>query len=190
MEELANGAETNSEKFQLVMSAMKDSIAGDNSVTAATQDLVDTLGTHFTAITTTVTDNEANITTTMQTEGDKQKEVVQTTADDITDIAKEGVTSAANAVSDNAAEVTTATQTAAQDAVKGAESVLKISGNTSATFKSMGSTTMKSFAEGVRAEGSTVRSAFETVLQTAINNMDVSGLVAQINRRLGSALNS
>lgn len=190
LEELANGAETNSVKFQEVMQAMRESIEGDNAITAATQDLVDTFGTHFTQITTTVTESEAQITTALEEGGVNQKNAVQTTADDITTIASEGIKSAAKAVSDNAAEVTTATKNAAEDAVKGAESALKMSGNTSSTFRSLGSNVMKSFAEGVKGERSTVRNAMQTVLQGAIDSMDLSGLVGRINRALGSALNS
>ena len=48
---------------------------------------------------------------------------------------------------------------------------------------------MKSFAEGVLAEESTVRSAFETVLNEAIGNLDLSGLTERLNKALGAALN-
>ena len=52
----------------------------------------------------------------------------------------------------------------------------------------MGVTTMKSFAEGVLSEESTVRAAFETVLNEAIGNLDLSGLTEKLNRSLGAAL--
>lgn len=190
LEELATEAESNSEKFQSVMTAMKQSVEGQNSVTAATQELVDTLGTHFTTITTTITSSEEEITSALETEGENQKNVIQSTTDEIVTIAADGVTNTAKAVTDNADEVTTATKTAAEDAVRSAETALGMSGGTSSVFQKMGSSTMKSFAEGIQDEKGTVKAALQLVLQTAVDTMDISGLSSRINKALGASLNS
>ena len=64
-----------------------------------------------------------------------------------------------------------------------------MSGSSSSVFQKMGVATMKSFADGVLSEESTVRDALQKVLQNAIETMDISGLTGKIDKALGSALN-
>ena len=189
LEELVKGAEGNTEQFNNLMKSMQTYLTGEDSVTAAVSSLTTELTQGMTETTTVAATKESELTAVFTEEGAKQEEAVQTTADNIKKIASEGVTSAAKAVSDNAAQVTTATQTAANDAVQSAQSTLGITGESSSVFLKMGTTTMKSFADGVLAEGSTVRTAFETVLNEAIGNLDLSGLTEKLNKSLGAALN-
>jgi len=189
LEELVKGAEGNTEQFNNLMQSMKTYLTGEGSVTAAVSSLTTELTQGMTETTTVATTKEAELTAVFTEEGAKQEEAVQTTADNIQKIASDGVTSAAKAVSDNAAQVTTATQTAANDAITTAQSTLGITGESSSVFLKMGTATMKSFADGVLAEGSTVRTAFETVLNEAINTIDLSGLTEKLNKSLGAALN-
>jgi len=189
LEQLVEGAKGNTEEFNNLMKSMKTYLEGEGSVTSAVTSLTTELTTGMDNTTRVATEKEQELTTIFTEEGAKQEEAVQTTADNIETIATEGVQSAAKAVSDNAAEVTTATQTVATDAVTTAEGVLGISGNTSSKFLEMGATTMKSFAEGVLGEDSTVKDAFEKVLSQAIETLDLSGLTERLNKSLGAALN-
>ena len=189
LEQLVAGAQGNTEEFNNLMQSMKTYLTGEDSVTAAVSGLTTELTAGMDATTQVATEKEQELTTVFTEEGKKQEEAVQTTADNIETIATEGVQSAAKAVSDNAAEVTTATQTVATDAVTTAEAALGIAGTTSSKFLEMGGKTMKSFAEGVIAEGSTVRDAFSKVLNEAIETLDLSGLTEKLNRSLGESLN-
>ena len=190
LEELVKGAEGGTERYNTLMKNMKKYLDGEDSVTAAVAKLTTDLTQGMTDVTTAATEGEANLTTVFTEEGTKQKEAIQQTADDITEIAGNGVKGAAKAVSDNSSQVTTATKTAADDAVNAARNALQMSGDSSATFKKMGSGVMKSFADGVKSEQGTVRNALQSVLQNAIDSMDLSGLAGRINKILGSALNS
>ena len=190
LEDLVSGARGNTEEFNTLMDNMKQYLTGEDSVSAAVANLSVEVSEGLTATKEAATQAEAELTTVFTEEGEKQKEAVQKTADDIEEVATKGVESAAKAVSDNAANVTSATKTAAEDAVKAAQTALGMSGESSSIFKKMGSGTMKSFADGVKAEGSTVRAALQTTLQNAIDTMDLSGLAARINRMFGSALNN
>lgn len=189
LEELVKGAEGNTEQFNNLMKSMKTYLEGEGSVTSAVSSLHTELTQGMDSVTKVAADKESELTTIFTEEGGKQEETVTKTAENIEKIASDGVTSAAKAVSDNAAEVTTATQTVAQDAVTTAEATLGISGGSSSKFLEMGGKTMKSFAEGVLAEESTVRAAFETVLNEAIGKLDLSGLTERLNKSLGAALN-
>lgn len=188
LEQLVAGAEGNTEQFNNLMKSMKTYLTGEDSVTAAVSTLTTELTAGMDATTKVSAEKESELTTIFTEEGAKQEEAVQTTADNIEKIATDGVTSAAKAVSDNASSVTTAAQTVATDAVTVTQTTLGITGNTSSKFLEMGVTTMKSFAEGVLSEESTVRAAFETVLNEAIGNLDLSGLTEKLNRSLGAAL--
>lgn len=188
LEQLVAGAEGNTEQFNNLMKSMKTYLTGEDSVTAAVSTLTTELTAGMDATTKAAAEKESELTTVFTEEGAKQEEAVQNTADNIEKIATDGVTSAAKAVSDNASSVTTAAQTVATDAVTVTQSTLGITGNTSSKFLEMGVTTMKSFAEGVLSEESTVRAAFETVLNEAIGNLDLSGLTEKLNKSLGAAL--
>jgi hypothetical protein len=190
LEELVEGAKGNTEEFNNLLENMKTYLTGEDSVSMAVSQLSVEVTEGLTATKEAATTAESELTTVFQEEGTKQKEAIQQTADDIEEISKNGVTGAAKAVSDNAAGVTTATKTAAEDAVKAAQTTLGMNGDSSSTFKKMGSATMKSFADGIKSEGGVVRAALQTTLQNAIDSMDLSGLAGRINRMLGSALNS
>lgn len=189
LEELVEGARGNTEEFNSLLENMKTYLTGEDSVSMAVSQLSVEVTEGLTATKEAATTAESELTTVFQEEGTKQKKAVQQTADDIEDVAVNGVKSTANAVSDNAAQVTTATREAADNAVKEAQSALGMSGDTSSTFKKLGSSTMKSFADGIKAEGGVVRTALQTTIQNAIDSMDLSGLSARINKALGSALN-
>ena len=189
LSQLADSTGENSGKIKDAMQAMGDSIRAEDSITKATSDLVDTVGTHLTTLASDTAEKEAEVTQTFQTEGEAQAEAAQKTSDDIAEIAGKAPGEAAAALTAAAPEVIEATKTVAQDAVTTTETTLGISGGSSSIFLEMGGTTMKSFAEGVLAEESTVRSAFETVLNEAIGNLDLSGLTERLNKALGAALN-
>lgn len=188
LNQFAKGAADNSEEFQTAMKAMRESIEGEGSITVATGKLIDTVGTHFTTLSDTVTQGEEDITTAMEKGGEDQKTAVETTSKDIEELARDGVSNTAQAVTSTAPEVTTATQTAAEGAVKAAETALGMSGSSSSVFKKMGVSTMQSFAAGVTEEGSAVKDAIQKVLETAISTIDISGLSERIDKALGNAL--
>ena len=188
LEKLVEGAEGNTEQFNKLMESMKTYLTGEGSVSAAVANLTTDLSSGMDRTTQVATEKEEELTTVFTEEGAKQEEAVQTTAENIEKIVSEGVTNTAKAVSDNSAQVTTATQTAAQDAIKSAETTLGMSGSSSSVFQKMGAATMQSFAAGVSEEGSAVKDAIQKVLETAISNIDISGLSDRIDKALGEAL--
>lgn len=103
--------------------------------------------------------------------------------------AGQGVTDQANAIKSNSQEVITATGNMAEGAVDAANSKLGIQrgGGTSTVFYQMGKTIDDSLAKGIEDNDSVISQAMQTALNRAVNNMDTSGIVAQINRKLGEA---
>lgn len=189
LNELATAADENSTAISDAMQAMGDSIRAEQSVTEATQELVDTVGTHFTTLASDTKEKEGEITTTLQTEGEAQAEAVKKTSDDIKEIAGKAPKDAANAVTASAPEVTTAAKEAAEGAYKAASSAIGYSGSTSSKFQEMGRATMTSFAAGVREGKSEVQTAIQQALNQAMEAADISGLVGRLNRALGASLN-
>ena len=187
--QVVEGARNNTEEYQTLISNMSEFMTGENSVSKAVSDLTTEVETGLSDTSAAITEKEGEITTTLQTEGEAQAEVVQKTSDDIKEIAGKAPKDAASAVTASAPEVTTAAKEAAEGAYKAASSTIGYNGSSSSVFLKMGSATMKSFADGVKSEESTVRTALQTVIQNAIDTMDISGLASRIDKALGSALN-
>lgn len=181
LKELASGAEEHTKEFSDAFNAMTEVIEGNDSIAAVTSELVDTVGTHMTTLTDTVSTKNQEVTETLQTEGEAQTEAVQTTAQDITKATEKGIEDTVKAVTENAPQVTKEVQTVANDSLKAVE-------DTSGKYRAAGSKLMKELAAGIKSESSAVRSAMQQALQTAVDNLDISGLSARIDRVLGSKL--
>lgn len=181
LKELASGAEEHTKEFSDAFNAMTEVIEGNDSIAAVTSELVDTVGTHMTTLTDTVSTKNQEVTETLQTEGEAQTEAVQTTAQDITEATEKGIEDTVKAVTENAPQVTKEVQTVANDSLKAVE-------DTSGKYRAAGGKLMKELAAGIKAEGSAVRKAMQETLQTAVDNLDISGLASRIDRVLGSKL--
>ena len=181
LQELVDGARGNTEEFQTLIENMSEYMSGENSIASAVTNLSTEVTAGIETTQTAITDGEAQITETLSTEGENQKTAVETTTQDITELAEKGVEDTVKAVTENAPQVTKEVQTVANDSLKAVE-------DTSGKYRAAGGKLMKELAAGIKAESSAVRKAMQETLQTAVDNLDISGLTSRIDRVLGSKL--
>lgn len=106
------------------------------------------------------------------------------------ELAETGISDQATAIEATAPEVESATKTAGENAVSAMQEALGVQrgGGRSTVFYNMGTTIMKSLADGINDGSGTVASALQKSVQNAIDKMDLSGITEKINKKLGEAM--
>ena len=189
LEELVDGAETNSEKFQQVMNNYAEYSKAMDNVAVASTDL-----------TTQITESQATLNEQLESALSQTVEVVQnaqeqlktnqeTHNEEMAELSTENIEGQANAVEEAAPTLVTATETVAQSGVNAAKSALGIlEDGKSQKFSEMGTSIMTSLADGINAGGTAVNNAIQNVINNAVNSVDISGLASRINQKLGESL--
>ncbi len=188
LEEMVSGAKENSEEFNAALDAMSEYMSSNGNVVLAAQTLATEVSGSMSDVSSAYQTGSQEVTTTLQTSGEQQKEAVQGTATDVTEIMKTGASDMTDAIKGESPKLQSAMQLAMTDTTEAAKTVIGASGGRSTVFYGMGQTLMKSLASGVTAETSTVKTAMQKALQSAIDSLDLSGFVKKINKALGDAM--
>lgn len=189
LHELVTAAETDTETFKGIMDewAQMQEAKGNLIDTLAdlksgySEGMDDVLGIHEEK-------TKAFNKTTQDTLEDQTK-LVKDTIEDEQKMIIDGVTDVADGMKVKSKEVRAASEFMASESVNGANEILQITEEgESKTFNATGEAIPQGVAGGIRANREAIRSALQDSIDYAIDNMDMSGITAKINRELGGAM--
>lgn len=108
----------------------------------------------------------------------------------ITLLSEQGVKDSAQAIENNSKEVENATKQMFEDSFAAAcDSIgMPKGGGQSSDFYEVGKSITSSIAKGIEDESGTVSNAIKKTMESATNNIDVSGMAERINKKLGEAM--
>lgn len=118
------------------------------------------------------------------------QENLQTHNDTMSELATTGVTDMATAITEGTPQVETASEGLGDAAVSGAGSALGVyrEGGQSAVMYQMGQGADDSLAQGIIDNQDVVRSAMQTSIDNAIDNISFARLTSRVNQALGEAM--
>lgn len=189
LEEFVDGAESNSERFKSVMENYSEYSKAMENVSFASQDL-----------SLQVTESQNGVNEALALGLQTGLEILQTAQEDIqtaaqehneamAELATENVETQAQAMEDAAPQLTTISKNIADGVTNITKTSLGIIGEERSTvFKGIGTNITNAMADGITEGGSVVNQAIQTVVQNAIDSINVDSISARINQKLGEAM--
>ena len=189
LQELVDGAETNSERFQEVMKNYEEYSKALSNVSFASEDLSTQVTESQSAVTEAIETAMATSIEVINNANTEIEEAQATHNEEMVTLQTEGIEAQAQAVEDTSPSLQTAIETVMSTGIQTAQTALGImEDGKSTTFTKMGTDIMQSLADGINAGGTTVNTALQSALNNAVNSLDLSGVANKINQKLGEAL--
>lgn len=188
LNEFVSGAEEGSESYKSAIEGMRDYIDGENSLGTAIENLSTAINTNMATATSEMQSGEDQLNTALENGREQSKTTIENQKNDLKTGMTETMTGMKEGISTGAPQLKSQMQISMTEMVQSAKTVLGQSGGRSQVFYTLGTELMTSLASGITAKGSAVSSALQTVLQRAIDSLDMSALSKKIDQTLGAKM--
>lgn len=188
LHELVTAAETDSEEFNEILSNWADMTEARGNLTETMADIQTNYSETMDEILGIVSDSTEEQKGTMETNAEETRAIVAEKNDAMVQDTSETMTEMTTAIQTNAPLVKEQVRLLAEGAVKESETALNIVEGKSLKFQAQGKAITDGLAQGIRNGSSTVNQAIRDMINSAVSSVDVSGIVASIDRKLGDAL--
>lgn len=188
LNEFVSGAEEGSESYKSAIEGMRDYIDGENSLGTAIENLSTAINTNMATATSEMQSGEDQLNTALENGREQSKTTIENQKNDLKTGMTETMTGMKEGISTGAPQLKSQMQISMTEMVQSAKTVLGQSGGRSQVFYTLGTELMTSLASGITAKGSAVSSALQSVLQRAIDSLDMSALSKKIDQTLGAKM--